>query len=65
MGKNNFCLKFREVQTSNTKDCTMIEGEFTIYTDEKDNKKFWAIFKRFQGDQFLFKELFEKIRSHH
>jgi hypothetical protein len=41
----------------------MIEGEFTIYPDEKDNTQNWAIFKRLAGDQFLFKELFDAVIS--
>jgi hypothetical protein len=41
----------------------MIEGEFTIYPDEKDKTQYWAIFKRLAGDQFLFKDLFDAVLS--
>ncbi len=37
----------------------MIKGEFTIYRDEKGQT--WGIFKQYQGDQFLFKQLFDEI----
>lgn len=41
----------------------MIEGEFSIYTDKNDKSILWGIFKRKNGDHFLFKQIFDEIIS--
>lgn len=50
-------------------NCSLIAGTITIYAEdeeatEKRESKWWAIFKRTQGDPFLFRELFEAVASH-
>ncbi len=59
-------LDFEQIPTDTEKamQCCMIKGEFTIYTDEKDCKFFWAVFKRLEGDQFLFKDLVDEVHTY-
>jgi cobyric acid synthase len=48
--------------------CSLVAGTITIYAEEeasKDRESIkWAIFKRMDGDPFLFRDLFEAIGSH-
>jgi hypothetical protein len=55
-------LEFNEVpdkEADIAQKSSIIKGEFTIYSDEKGHT--WGIFKQYQGDHFLFKQLFEEI----
>jgi hypothetical protein len=62
--------EFSEVKTDEADDkCSLVAGTITIYAEdeeaaEKPKSKWWAIFKRTEGDPFLFRELFETVASH-
>ena len=44
----------------------MINGQVTIYSEDNADapKTKWAIFKRNEGDQFLFRSMFEAVVGH-
>jgi hypothetical protein len=59
-------LDFIQVPTDTDKamKSSMIKGTFTIYRDGNNKDLVWAIFKRSEGNLFLFKELFEEFRTY-
>ncbi len=60
--------EFNQVKSADDGGCALVNGTVVIYkeddaADEKDTVK-WAIFKRNDGDPFLFRNLFESVVRH-
>ena len=55
-----------QVKTDGDGGCSLINGQVTIYSEDNADapKTKWAIFKRNEGDQFLFRSMFEAVVGH-
>lgn len=56
-----------QVKTDEDGGCALVNGNVSIYSE--DNAEAgpsinWAIFKRTQGDHFLFRDMFERVVCH-
>ena len=60
--------EFAQVKSADDGGCALLNGTIAVYkeddTADKEDSVKWAIFKRNEGDPFLFRNLFESVVRH-
>ena len=61
----NFDLEINQLpQQDGTESEEGVRGAISVYTENNIENQVWVVFRRYQGDHFLFKKLFEKVVNH-
>ena len=61
----NFELEINQLpQQDGTESGENVRGAINVYTENNIENQVWVVFRKYQGDHFLFNKLFEKVLNH-